>query len=632
MQDYVEILQKYWGYSSFRPLQGDIIASVASGKDTLGLMPTGGGKSLTFQVPTMAMDGICIVITPLVALMKDQVANLRQKGIKAAMIYSAMNRNEIIQTFDNCLYGNYKFLYISPERIATDLFVKRITSLKVCLIAVDESHCISQWGYDFRPSYLQIVRIRELLPKVPILALTATATPEVVDDIQEKLNFSAKNVFKKSFERQNLAYVVRHSEDKLSQLLHILQKVRGSSVVYVRNRKKTKEISDFLNQNTISSDYFHAGLSDEEKDQRQQAWKEGRCRVIVATNAFGMGIDKADVRSVVHMDLPDSIEAYFQEAGRAGRDEKKAFAVLLFNNTDATRLKKRISDSFPQKERIFDVYEKLCCFLEIANGFGENGVYAFNLQEFCTKFHLPINPTFSALKILELSGYLELTEEIDNPSKLKILLQKEDLYQLHSLDAQSDLILQCLLRSYSGLFADSVHISENLLSERTKIDRETIYEKLVFLSKIGVVKYIPFKKTPFIVFTKDRQPLKYIVIPKSVYEERKERFEKRISAMLDYAQSKEFCRSRLLLDYFGEKNTTNCGCCDVCLDSKQHLSDSFFEKTTKKILEALGNHHLDLRTLVATTEQKEQHVLSVLRHLVDNGIVAQDESMKYYKP
>ncbi|MBO7316133.1 MAG: ATP-dependent DNA helicase RecQ, partial [Paludibacteraceae bacterium] len=323
MQKYVEILQKYWGYDSFRPLQGDIIASVANGRDTLGLMPTGGGKSLTFQVPTMATKGICIVITPLVALMKDQVANLRKKGIKAAMIYSAMSRNEIIQTFDNCLFGDYKFLYISPERIATDLFIKNIVQLNVTLIAVDESHCISQWGYDFRPSYLQIAKIRELLPSVPILALTATATPEVVDDIQDKLHFSAKNVFRKSFERKNLAYVVRYSEDKLSQLLHILQKVRGSSVVYVRNRKKTKEISDFLNQNSISSDFFHAGLTDKEKDLRQQMWKDGRCRVIVATNAFGMGIDKADVRLVVHVDLPDSIEAYFQEAGRAGRDEKK---------------------------------------------------------------------------------------------------------------------------------------------------------------------------------------------------------------------------------------------------------------------------------------------------------------------
>lgn len=631
MQKYVEILQKYWGYSSFRPLQGDIIASVASGRDTLGLMPTGGGKSLTFQVPTMATDGICIVITPLVALMKDQVANLKQKGIKATMIYSAMSWSEIVQTFDNCLYGDYKFLYISPERIATELFEKRITSLRVSLIAVDESHCISQWGYDFRPSYLQIVRIRELLPNVPILALTATATPEVVVDIQEKLNFSSENVFKKSFERKNLAYVVRHSEDKLSQLLRILQKLKGSSVVYVRNRKKTKEISDFLNQNAISSDFFHAGLTDEEKDLRQQAWKEGRCRVIVATNAFGMGIDKADVRSVVHVDLPDSIEAYFQEAGRAGRDEKKAFAVLLFNNTDVARLKKRISDSFPSKERIFDVYEKLCCYLEIADGFGQNGVYAFNLQEFCGRFRLPINPTFNALKILELSGYLELTEEIDNPSKLKIILEKEELYKLNSLDEQSDMILQCLLRSYSGLFADAVHISENLLAERTHIDRKTIYEKLIFLSKIGVVKYVPFKKTPFIIFSKDRQEQKHMLIPSSVYEDRKERFEKRILAMLNYAQSESFCRSRLLLDYFGEKNSSNCGCCDVCVKAKRQFDNKFFEKTAEKLLELLADKHLSLNALLVATGEKEDRVLAVLRHLIDNDAIAQDETMKYYK-
>lgn len=631
MQKYVEILQKYWGYSSFRPLQGDIIASVASGRDTLGLMPTGGGKSLTFQVPTMAADGICIVITPLVALMKDQVANLRKKGIKATMIYSAMSRGEIIQTFDNCLYGDYKFLYISPERIATELFEKRITSLRVSLIAVDESHCISQWGYDFRPSYLQIVRIRELLPNVPILALTATATPEVVVDIQEKLHFSKENVFKKSFERKNLAYVVRHSEDKLSQLLRILQKLKGSSVVYVRNRKKTKEISDFLNQNAISSDFFHAGLTDEEKDRRQQAWKEGRCRVIVATNAFGMGIDKADVRSVVHVDLPDSIEAYFQEAGRAGRDEKKAFAVLLFNNADVARLKKRISDSFPSKERILEVYEKLCCFLEVAEGFGQNGVYAFNLQEFCSTFRLPINPTFNALKILELSGYLELTEEIDNPSKLKILLEKEELYKLNSLDVQSDMILQSLLRSYSGLFADAVHISENLLAERTQIDRKTIYEKLIFLSKTGVVKYVPFKKTPFVIFSKDRQEPRQMFIPASVYEERKERFEKRILAMLNYAQSEHFCRSRLLLDYFGEKNSSDCGCCDVCVKAKRQFDDKLFEKTAEKLLEALAQKPLSLKALLVATDEKEDRVLAVLRHLIDNDAIAQDETMKYYK-
>ncbi len=630
MQKYVEILQKYWGYDSFRPLQGDIIASVANGRDTLGLMPTGGGKSLTFQVPTMATKGICIVITPLVALMKDQVANLRKKGIKAAMIYSAMSRNEIIQTFDNCLFGDYKFLYISPERIATDLFVKNIVQLNVSLIAVDESHCISQWGYDFRPSYLQIAKIRELLPNVPILALTATATPEVVDDIQEKLRFSAKNVFRKSFERKNLAYVVRYSEDKLSQLLHILQKVNGSSVVYVRNRKKTKEISDFLNQNSISSDFFHAGLTDKEKDLRQQMWKDGRCRVIVATNAFGMGIDKADVRLVVHVDLPDSIEAYFQEAGRAGRDEKKAFAVLLFSNADVARLKKRISDSFPPKERILEVYEKLCCFLEVADGFGKNNIYAFNLQEFCANFHLPINATFSALKILELSGYIELTEEIDNPSKLKILLQKEELYLLDTLDEQSDAILQCLLRSYTGLFSDAVHISENLLSERTHIDRKTIYDKLVFLSKMGVVKYVPFKKTPFVIFSRDRQSLKYMSIPASAYEERKERFEKRISAMLHYAQSGEFCRSRLLLDYFGERDSSDCGSCDVCL-KKQHLDDKVFERNAEKILEVLASSRLSLKELVNATEGKEDQVLAVLRHLLDNEVIAQDELMKYYK-
>ncbi|MDI9537234.1 MAG: ATP-dependent DNA helicase RecQ, partial [Bacteroidota bacterium] len=408
---YHDILKTYWGYDDFRPLQLDIITSVGEGRDTLGLMPTGGGKSITFQVPAMAMEGICIVVTPLIALMKDQVENLQKRGIRALSIYSGMQQHEIVTALDNCELGDYKFLYVSPERLGTELFLKRIQFLNVCMIVVDEAHCISQWGYDFRPAYLKIADLRKHIPDAPILALTATATPEVATDIQEQLLFKEKNLFKKSFERKNLVYVVRETEDKPSQLLTILRNVPGTAVVYVRSRKKTKEFSDFLNSNGISADYFHAGLENDDKDKKQAAWKEGSCRVIVATNAFGMGIDKANVRSVVHMDVPDSLEAYYQEAGRAGRDEKRAYAVLLYNNTDKTKLKKRIIDTFPEIERIKEVYQALGNFFQLGVQSGLNLVFPFNLQEFCLTFHFPIAPTYNALKILELAGYIELTEE-----------------------------------------------------------------------------------------------------------------------------------------------------------------------------------------------------------------------------
>lgn len=394
---YHEILKKYWGYSDFRSLQLDIIQSIGNGKDTLGLMPTGGGKSITFQVPALAKEGLCLVVTPLIALMKDQVETLKKQNIKASAIFSGMSYEEIMITIDNCMYGNYKFLYVSPERLSTNIFLQKLPNLHISMIAVDESHCISQWGYDFRPSYLQIANIREFLPGVPILALTATATPEVVTDIQKQLKFPTKNVFQKSFERSNLAYVVRETDDKLDQLLKILRSIKGTAVVYVRNRKKTKEISDFLNGNGISADYFHAGLSNQTKDIRQKRWKTDECRVIVATNAFGMGIDKADVRSVIHMDLPDSIESYFQEAGRAGRDEKKAYAILLYSNNDSTKIKKRIADNFPAKEQIVKVYDALCNYLQIPVESCEGAVFNFNIADFCTKFHLPILTTYSAL-------------------------------------------------------------------------------------------------------------------------------------------------------------------------------------------------------------------------------------------
>lgn len=494
MEKHLAILKQYWGYDCFRELQGDIISSVGAGKDTLGLMPTGGGKSITFQVPALAKEGICIVVTPLIALMKDQVENLKKRRIKAAAIYAGMTKAEIMTTLDNCQYGDYKFLYVSPERLATELFINRIQHLSVNLLAIDESHCISQWGYDFRPSYLKIAEIREHLPNVPVLALTATATPEVVKDIQEKLHFPQENVFQKSFERKNVAYVVRHTEDKLEQLLKILSSVKGTSIVYVRDRKKTKEIADLLNGKGITAEHFHAGLTHDTKDARQARWKSGETRVIVSTNAFGMGIDKPDVRTVVHLDLPDSLEAYFQEAGRAGRDEKKAYAILLYNKTDDTKIKKRINDSFPDKERVKLTYDKLGYYFELGVDSGEGAVFPFNLNDFCIKFKLPMLPTYSALKTLEQAEYLELTDEMDNPSRLMFIMGREDLYSFQVNNPELDKLMQILLRSYTGLFTEYAHINEDMLAKRMESTRQTVYDQLILLSKYGVISYIPAKK------------------------------------------------------------------------------------------------------------------------------------------
>ena len=625
MSIYHDILQKYWGYADFRDLQEDIIRSVCEGRDTLALMPTGGGKSITFQVPALAMEGICLVVTPLIALMKDQVENLREREIKAAAIYSGMTQKEILITLDNCLYGNYKFLYVSPERLCTETFINRIKNMQVNLIAVDESHCISQWGYDFRPSYLNIADIRLHLPGVPVLALTATATPEVVEDIQQRLQFPKPNVFQKSFERSNLAYVVRHTEDKAKMLLQILDKTPGTAVVYVRSRKNTKEVSDMLRSNNITSDYFHAGLTNERKDQKQAAWKSGECRVIVATNAFGMGIDKADVRLVVHMDIPDSIEAYFQEAGRAGRDGKKAYAVLLFQKADATKLKKRIHDSFPNKETIRKVYESLAHYYQIAAGTGAGFMHAFDLTDFCTKFKYNFLQGYHALKILEQAGYIELTEEQDNPSRLYFLTRRDELYHLRLGDAQNDELLQTLLRSYTGLFADLVSIQEEVLAKRLHTNANDIYERLLRLSKLGVIHYIPRKKSPYIIYQIAREDTERVAIRREVYEDRLERYEKRIGAILSYANLDQVCRSKQLLLYFGQKDAPNCGKCDVCLaKNEMGLSHFEYERIQNKIISSLSTNPMLLDELIDSLQESSTKSLTVFRHLCDSGQIKQN--------
>ena len=623
MITYQEILKQYWGYDHFRGIQEEIIQSIGSGKDTLGLMPTGGGKSITFQVPALAQEGLCIVITPLIALMKDQVRNLRERGIKAIAVYSGMTREEIIVALENCIFGDYKFLYISPERLDTEIFQAKLRRMKVSMITVDESHCISQWGYDFRPAYLKIADIRQMLPNVPVLALTATATPEVVNDIQQKLAFKeGSQTFRMSFERKNLAYIVRHTEDKQKELIRILQKMQGSAIVYTRNRKRTREITELLSNHQITATFYHAGLNNDAKDIRQKSWQQGETRVMVATNAFGMGIDKPDVRIVIHMDMPDSPEAYFQEAGRAGRDGQKAYAVLLYTPHDKMNLSKRITDTFPDKDYIRKVYEDIQYFFQMAMGDGLGCSYAFNIDEFCRNFkHFPVQAD-SALKILTRAGYLEYTDEQDNASRLMFTLRRDELYKLQEYDADIEKLIHIILRSYTGLFTDYAYINEESLAIRTGLSRERVYEILVMLTQRHVLHYIPQKKTPYIIYTQKRVEKERLVIGPEVYEKRKESYAFRIKAMIDYATTEEKCRSRMLLHYFGEKDGHHCGHCDICL--KKHPSGIRFGdylELKEEILRLLQGGALSASELSEQLHQPTEKTTSVISFLIAEEII-----------
>ena len=629
MNKYQEILKQYWGYDSFRDLQEEIITSIGEGKDTLGLMPTGGGKSITFQVPALAQEGICIVITPLIALMKDQVQNLRKREIKALAIYSGMTRQEILTALENCIFGNYKFLYISPERLDTEIFRTKLRSMKVSMITVDESHCISQWGYDFRPAYLKIAEIRELLPEVPVLALTATATPEVVTDIQARLKFREGNVFRMSFERKNLAYIVRKTDNKTKELLYILQRISGSAIIYVRNRRRTKEITELLMNEGITADFYHAGLDNAVKDLRQKRWQSGEVRVMVATNAFGMGIDKPDVRIVLHLDLPDSPEAYFQEAGRAGRDGEKAYAVILYSKSDKTTLHKRVVDTFPDKEYILNVYEHLQYYYQMAMGDGFQCIREFNLEEFCRKFkYFPV-PVDSALKILTQAGYLEYTDEQDNSSRILFTIRRDELYKLREIGKEAEALIQSILRSYTGVFTDYAYISEESLAVRTGLTRQQIYNILVTLTKRRIVDYIPRKKTPYIIYTRERLELRFLHIPPSVYEERKARYEARIKAMEEYVTTENVCRSRMLLRYFGEKNEHNCGQCDVCLSKRatDNLSEESYEEVKRQILDLLSHSPLTPAETADQIKAEKEDIGQVIRYLLDEGELKMQDGM-----
>ncbi len=628
--DIHEILKKYWGYNSFRELQEEIITSILNGYDTLGLLPTGGGKSITFQVPTLAIEGMAIIVTPIISLMKDQVDNLVARGIKATYIHSGLSIGEIRRTLDKCTFGKYKFLYISPERIASETFIDKLRFMPVKLIVVDEAHCISQWGYDFRPSFLNICKIRDIFPGVPILALTATATPDVVKDIMDKLKFNNGKIFSKSFARTNLTYVVRRTDDKVSQLIKIFWKVPGSGIVYARSRAKTKQIAEALTSHGISADYYHAGLENNDKADRQNKWKSGETRVMVATNAFGMGIDKPDVRIVAHIDIPNSIEEYYQEAGRAGRDGKKSFVILLVKNTDKAVLKKRISDSFPDKDFIKKVYERVGNFLDVPVGEGYNQVYDFNFILFCRTFKYPVIPTHSALEILTKSGYLDFIEEIDTQSRVMILAPKEELYHLPGDNPNLDIVLQAILRTYSGLFADYVYINEALISSRFKIEPQVIYDSLLALTKMHILHYIPRKRTPYIYYTTSRELPKYITIPRNAYESLRDKMTKRINEIIKYAYSDNMCREQIIREYFGETDVKPCGHCDYCIEKKRS-SQYTINDIIDGIMYMLSLKSRNLTDFYETLSFPKKAIVTTLSQLVNEGFITLSNEGVYNK-
>ena len=583
---YKEILHRYWGYEDFRGIQRDIIESIGSGKDTLGLMPTGGGKSITFQVPALSMPGTCIVITPLIALMKDQVRALRRLGIKATALFSGQSREENIIALDNCILGGYKFLYVSPERLSSDIFLTKLRHLQISFITVDEAHCISQWGYDFRPSYLQIAEIRKEKSDVPVLALTATATPEVAKDIQRQLLFRKENVFRMSFERKNLAYIVYKTDHRYNGICRILSSIPGSSIIYTRNRQNCQDISEQLNKDGFSSTYYHAGLQNSIKDERQSKWLHGQTRIMVATNAFGMGIDKPDVRTVIHMDIPDSLEEYFQEAGRAGRDGQKAYAIMVMDGKEMSIFNKRLAQRYPKEETIKQLYENVCDYLQVAVGDGLNITREFNIEEFCRLFHSHPILTRNALVILEKAGYIEYTDAEEGDSRLKINATRNDLYRI--VNGQEELIVNSLLRHYEGIFVNYVYLDEDLICRETRLDMETVYHALTGMNKKGVLQYIPRKKIPLITFRMKRVRIEKLTLPREVYEKRRENYAKRLNAIKEYCASETTCRSRMLLDYFGEKQAHDCGICDVCQREKAyHTDDDELQSIRQHIIDQL---------------------------------------------
>ena len=629
IESYTQILTRYWGFTSFKPLQEEIIRSIAEGRDTLGLMPTGGGKSLTFQVPALAQEGICLVITPLIALMKDQVNRLNSLEIKSIAIHSGMSGEEIDNALENSIYGDYKFLYVSPERISTRIFQAKVSRLNLSLVAIDEAHCISQWGYDFRPSYLKIASLRDhISEKVPFLALTASATPQVIDDIMKKLAFRERNVLRTSFDRKNISYLVRKVEDKGTYLIKTIQKAKGSGIVYVRSRKRCKEVADLMVANGISADFYHAGLTDELRDKKQASWTIGETRVIVATNAFGMGIDKSEVRFVIHWDIPDSIENYFQESGRVGRDGKPAFAVLLYSPSDKSRLIDTIRKKFPAVEKIKDTYEALCNYLQVPLGSGKDNVFDFNMYDFVSKYRLPVIEAYNSLQFLQREGYMEFTEEINNPSRVHFIVSRDDLYKFQVANESFDGFIKLLLRSYTGMFAEFVPVNEETLSRKSAATRDTVYQYLVKLSTLKIISYIPGKKTALVIFTEERLVRKALMISPDNYLHVKEKYEVRLDKMIEYADSDGHCRSVYLLNYFGEESD-RCGICDVCRERNElDLSKYEFDLILEDIKSVLSEKNPDAEELVKMIDYPEDKSIKVIRWLLDHNKIVPDKDHK----
>lgn len=598
-----------------------------NGNDTLALLPTGGGKSITFQIPAIAMEGICIVITPLIALMRDQVEELKRRDIKAMAIHSGMMYDEIKLSLENCIFGNYKFLYLSPERLSTDILRFKIKEMNVNLLAVDESHCISQWGYDFRPSYLNIADIRTLLPEVAVLALTATATPVVAVDIMDKLLFSKRNILKKSFDRPNLINIVRDVEDKLKYLHKIVKKTKGSGIIYTRNRKSTREISAFLNRLNYNTDYYNAGLSQKIREVKEKSWKSGKTEIIVATNAFGMGIDKSDVRFVIHMDLPDSLESYFQEAGRGGRDGKTAFAVILYNNSDKLRLNKIIRTRFPEIDTVKKVYQALCNYYQLIIGGGKGQIFNFTISDFVSKYRFNIISAFNCLKVLQKEGYIELTDEINTPSRVYFIVKRQALYEFQVANFDYDIVIKLLLRSYTGLFTDYVKIDEDFIAGKLKTSTDFIIEILKNLNKLKIISYIPRRNKPQLIFISERLDNKSLYISRKRYKERKEIFKSRVDSVINYCTEKSGCRTRMLLSYFGEETENKCGRCDLCKqEKKSRISKYEFDLIHEAIKDRLKKSSCSMEKLTGELAFSENKILNVIQWLLDNELVKMSEN------
>jgi len=615
-----EILKTYWNHDAFRPMQEDIIQSVLLGYDTLALLPTGGGKSVCFQVPAMAKEGICIVVSPLIALMKDQVENLKQKGIEAIAITAGMSKREIDMALDACVYNNVKFLYLSPERLLSELVQERIKYMQVCLFAVDEAHCISQWGYDFRPAYLHIADLREIHPKVPVLALTATATGEVRQDIQDKLQFKDARVFQKSFERKNLSYVVQNEENKFKKLLDVVKGVKGSGIVYVRSRRECAEIAKFYLDNGIRADFYHAGLTPDERSKKQESWKGNATRIMVATNAFGMGIDKPDVRFVIHKDPPESLEAYYQEAGRGGRDEKKAYAVLLYNSSDHTRQEKIFELSFPSVDEIKAVYHHLGSLYSVAYGAGEGLSFDLDVGAFCAKYKLDVVKTLNALKFLEQSEYLAFSESVFLPSRFRFEIRHDELYNFQIQNAGWDAFVKTLLRSYGGAFENYVRLKEFDVARRANLSVQQVIEGLKQLQQLNVLTYLPQNDQPQVTYLRPRQQNKELYIDKRYIEQRKAIYLKKMEAVFAYCTKKR-CRSQQLLAYFDEPNAEKCGVCDVCLEEKRRQSTvDVTDDIINEVVQLLTTESLDIGSLISSMKTgTEKERLDTVRLLLDAG-------------